>query len=140
MIEIIAGEKGTGKTKMLMAKANNDIKVTGGNIVYMDQNNKHMYELSNRVRLINVPEYQVRSKDMFIGFIYGVVSQDYNLDRIFLDNFLTISCIETVDEADELVKELESISDKFEIDFIIGISKKKDDLTDYLQNLVTVAL
>lgn len=140
MIELIAGEKGTGKTKMLMAKANNDIKVTGGNIVYMDQNNKHMYELSNRVRLINVPEFQVRSKDMFIGFIYGVVSQDYNLDRIFLDNFLTISCIETVDEADELVKELEIISDKFEIDFIIGISKKKDDLTKYLQNLVTVAL
>lgn len=140
MIELIAGEKGTGKTKMLMAKANNDIKVTGGNIVYMDQNNKHMYELSNRVRLINVPEFHVHSKDMFIGFIYGVVSQDYNLDRIFLDNFLTISCIDTVEEADALVKELEVISDKFEIDFIIGISKRKEDLTDYLKNLVSIAL
>lgn len=140
MIELIAGEKGTGKTKMLMAKANNDIKVTGGSIVYMDQNNKHMYELSNRVRLINVPEFNVRSRDMFIGFLYGVVSQDYNLDRIFLDNFLTIACIDTIDEADTLIKELEIISEKFEIDFIIGISKKKDDLTDYLKNLVTVAL
>jgi len=140
MIELIAGEKGKGKTKMLMAKANNDIKVTGGNIVYLDMNNKHMYELSNRVRLINVPEYNVHSSDMFIGFIYGIVSQDHDLDRMFLDNFMSISCIESVEEADNLIKELAVISDKYEIDFIIGISKKKEDLNPYLQELVTIAL
>lgn len=140
MIELVAGEKGKGKTKILMAKANNDIKVTGGNIVYLDINNKHMYELSNRVRLINVPEYNIHSADMFIGFIYGVASQDYDLDRMFLDNFMSIACIETVEEADNLIKELSIISDKFEIDFIIGISKNKQDLTPELQNLVTVAL
>lgn len=140
MIELIAGEKGKGKTKMLMAKANNDIKVTGGNIVYLDMNNKHMYELSNRVRLINVPEYNIHSSDMFIGFIYGVASQDHDLDRMFLDNFMSISCIESVEEADNLIKELAVISDRYEIDFVIGISKKKEDLTPYLQELVTIAL
>ena len=61
MVELIVGEKGKGKTKMLMAKANNDIKVIGGNIIYLDRNNKHMYELSNRIRLINVPEYRIQS-------------------------------------------------------------------------------
>ena len=140
MIELITGEKGTGKTKMLMAKANNDIKVTGGSIVYMDQNNKHMYELSNRVRLINVPEFNINSRDMFVGFLYGVVSQDYNLDRIFLDNFLTISCVDRLDEVEDLIRELEAISQKFEVDFVIGISKKKEDLTDYLKDLVVVDL
>ncbi len=140
MIELITGEKGTGKTKMLMAKANNDIKVTGGSIVYMDQNNKHMYELSNRVRLINVPEFNINSRDMFVGFLYGVVSQDYNLDRIFLDNFLTISCVDRLDEVEDLIRELEAISQKFEVDFVIGISKKKADLTDYLKDLVVVDL
>ncbi len=140
MIELVAGEKGKGKTKMLMAKANNDIKVTGGNIVYLDINNKHMYELSNRVRLINVPEYNIHSADMFIGFIYGIASQDHDLDRIFLDNFLAIACIDTVEDAEKLVRELSVISEKFELDFVIGISRKKEDLSDYLQNLVTVAL
>lgn len=140
MIELVAGEKGKGKTKMLMAKANNDIKITGGNIVYLDINNKHMYELSNRVRLINVPEYNIHSADMFIGFIYGIASQDHDLDRIFLDNFLSIACIDTVEDAERLVKELSVISEKFELDFVIGISRKKEDLSDYLQNLVTVAL
>ena len=140
MIELIVGEKGKGKTKMLMAKANNDIKVTGGNIVYLDINNKHMYELSNRVRLINIPEYNIHSAEMFLGFIYGIASQNYDLDRLFLDNFMSISCIETVEEADALIKELSIISEKFEIDFIIGISKRKEDLTPYLQDFVTISL
>ena len=140
MIELVAGEKGKGKTKVLMAKANNDIKVTGGNIVYLDQNNKHMYELSNRVRLINVPEYTIHSSDMFLGFIYGIASQDHDLDCMFLDNFLTIACIEDAEDIEPIVKELSVISDKFELDFIIGISKTKDSLSNYLQNLVTIAL
>lgn len=140
MIELIVGEKGKGKTKMLMGKANNDIKVTGGSIVYLDRNNKHMYELSNRVRLINVPEYNIHSADMFLGFIYGVASQDHDLDRMFLDNFMSISCIETVEEAENLIKELSVISDKFEIDFVIGISKNKDELTDYLKDFVVISL
>lgn len=140
MIELVAGEKGKGKTKMLMAKANNDIKLTGGNIVYLDINNKHMYELSNRVRLINVPEYNIHSADMFIGFIYGIASQDHDLDCIFLDNFLAIACIDTVEAAERLVRELSIISERFELDFVIGISRKKEDLSDYLQKLVTIAL
>lgn len=140
MVELIAGEKGKGKTKMLMAKANNDIKITGGNIVYLDKNNKHMYELSNRIRLINVPDYNIHSSDMFIGFLYGIASQDHDLDRMFLDNFMSISCIESVEEAERLVKELVIISDKFEIDFLIGIAKSKEILSPYLQELVTVAL
>ena len=140
MIELVVGEKGKGKTKMLMAKANNDIKVTGGNIVYLDKNNKHMYELSNRVRLINVPEYNIHSADMFIGFIYGIASQDYDLDRVFLDNFMSIACVENVEDMEKLIKELSNVSDKFEIDFVIGISKNKEELSEYLQKLVTVAL
>ncbi len=140
MIELIVGEKGKGKTKMLMGKANNDIKITGGNIVYLDRNNKHMYELSNRVRLINVPDYNIHSADMFLGFIYGIVSQDNDLDRMFLDNFMSISCIETVEEVENMIKALSAISDKFELDFVIGISMKKDDLTDYLKKLVVISL
>lgn len=140
MIELVVGEKGKGKTKMLMAKANNDIKITGGNIIYLDINNKHMYELSNRVRLINVPEYHIGSADMFIGFLYGIASQDQDLDYMFLDNFMSIACIDSVEDAERLIKEISAVSEMFEIDFVIGISISKQELTPYLQNLVAVAL
>ena len=140
MIELIVGEKGTGKTKILMAKANDDIKVTGGNTVYLDINNKHMYELSHRIRLLNVQEYNIHSSDRFLGFIYGVISQDYDLDKMFLDNFMSIACIDTIDEAETIIKELAQISEKAEIGFVISLTAKKDDLPDSLKEYVTVAL
>ena len=73
MIEIISGVKGKGKTKILIQKVNEDIKQTHGTIVYLDKNNKHMYELSNRIRLIEVPEYGIESADMFTGFILSLI-------------------------------------------------------------------
>ena len=58
MIEIIAGEKGKGKTKELLAKVNHSVAAASGNIVYLDKSQKHMYELNNKVRLINVMDIQ----------------------------------------------------------------------------------
>ena len=140
MIELIVGEKGTGKTKVLMAKANDDVKLTGGNTVYLDINNKHMYELSHRIRLLNVQEYNIHSSDMFLGFIYGVISQDYDLDKMFLDNFKSISCIDSIDEAEKLITELAKISEKYEIDIVISLTAAKDSLPDSLKEFVTVSL
>ena len=54
MIQIIAGRKGKGKTKQLLDKVNAEIKTAHGNIVYLDKSSKHMYELNNRIRLIDV--------------------------------------------------------------------------------------
>ena len=54
MIEIICGDKGKGKTKELLDKVNSSIKGNEGSIVFLDKSQKHMYELNNQVRLINV--------------------------------------------------------------------------------------
>ena len=74
MVQIIAGTKGKGKTKILLDKANSAIKEAKGSVVYLDKNTKHMYELNNRVRLINVMDYSVKSCEAFIGFICGIIS------------------------------------------------------------------
>lgn len=140
MIELIVGAKGTGKTKILMAKANDDIKVTGGNTVYLDINNKHMYELSHRIRLLNVQDYNINSADMFLGFIYGIISQDYDIDKMFLDNFTSIAYIDNIESAENLIKELAKISEKYEIDFVISLTADNDSLSDYLKEFVTVSL
>lgn len=59
MVEIIAGEKGKGKTKHLLDRVNGAVPGSNGNIVYLDKSQKHMYELSNKVRLINVKDYPI---------------------------------------------------------------------------------
>ena len=54
MVQLIVGRKGKGKTKHLLDQVNSDVKTANGNIVYLDKNAKHMYELSNRVRLVEL--------------------------------------------------------------------------------------
>lgn len=139
MIEIIAGVKGKGKTKILLQKVNEDIKHTYGTIVYLDKNNKHMYELSRRVRLIEVPEYGIESLDMFIGFIAGIISQDHDLDKVYLDSFLTIGKVGE-GELEKAITALEKLSAKFQVGFVISASMDKEDMPEHIQNMVVVSL
>ena len=93
MIPIISDVKGKGKTKFLIQKANEAVKAANGSVVYLDKNNKHMYELSNRIRLINVGDFPIDTYDAFIGFICGLISQDRDLEHMFFDSFLTIASV-----------------------------------------------
>ena len=138
MIDIIAGAKGKGKTKILIQQVNDDIKLTKGTIVYLDMNNKHMYELSNQIRLIVVPEFNVTDTDMFLGFIAGIISQDHDLDKIYLDSFLTTACIK--DNLDYAVEKLDALSEKFGVSFVISASVDKENMPESVQKYVSHAL
>ena len=111
MIEIISGEKGKGKTKELLAKVNHSVDAASGNIVYLDKSQKHMYELNNKVRLINVMDYPIENCDEFLGFLCGIVSQDHDLEEMYLDSFLTIASIDTDDEIAHAIEKLDVISE-----------------------------
>lgn len=139
MVQIIAGEKGKGKTKVLINKANTDVRTAKGSIVYLDKSNKHMYELSNKLRLINVRDYCVENSSEFIGFICGLLSQDNDLEKIYLDSFLKIAC--TDEEAyEEVLKKLEQLSEKFHVDFVISISLNEEQLSEECRNNIILAL
>ena len=94
MIEIICGVKGKGKTKELLDKVNSSVQIANGNVVYLDKSQKHMYELNNKIRLINVMDFPIDNCDEFLGFICGIVSQDHDLEQMYLDSFLKIACLE----------------------------------------------
>lgn len=142
MIQIIAGAKGKGKTKILLDKVNAEVEVSKGSIVYLDKNTKHMYELSNKVRLINVKDYCIENEKEFLGFVCGIISQDHDLEKIFLDSFLNIACIESKSQ-EELIavfEKIELISTKFNVDFIISISLDKEHIPVPVQDKIIVAL
>ena len=97
MVQLIVGKKGKGKTKQLLDKVNGAIKAAEGNIVYLDNSSKHMYELNNKVRLIDVSGYPIKNADEFIGFVCGIVSQDHDLQEMYLDSFLKNAKLEGKD-------------------------------------------
>ncbi len=139
MIQIIAGEKGKGKTKVLIERANSAVRVAKGSIVYLDKSNKHMYELSNRIRLINVKEYCIENYSEFIGFICGLLSQDHDLEAIYVDSFLKIAYSEGPNIS-LILEKLEHISNEFNIDFIISVSLNECDLPEPVKNKIVVSL
>ena len=137
MIQIIAGEKGNGKTKCLLDKVNSEIKSVHGNIVYLDKNSKHMYELNNKVRLIDASEFMIDNADNFIGFICGVISQDHDLEQMYLDSFLKVAKLEGADISATLEK-LNAIGEKYNVTFVLSISmdpaKLPEDMKDKVIN------
>ena len=80
MVQLIVGKKGKGKTKQLLDKVNSEVKEISGSVVYLDKSTKHMFELNNKVRLIDVREFMVENCSEFMGFLCGIISQDRDLE------------------------------------------------------------
>lgn len=139
MVQFIVGKKGKGKTKHLLDKVNTEIKEAQGNVVYLDKSTKHMFELNNKIRLIDVPEYLVTNSDEFIGFICGIISQDHDLQQMYFDSFLKIACLEA-ENLDREIAKIEKISEKFHVDFVISISLDESELPERVRSNIIVSL
>lgn len=127
MVQMIIGKKGKGKTKQLLDKVNTSIKTANGNIVYIDKSSKHMLELNNKIRLIDASGYGLKNSDEFIGFVLGIISQDHDLEEMYLDSFLKVAKLEDADIT-ATIKELDAISKSFSVDFILSVSLDKEEL------------
>lgn len=139
MVELIIGEKGKGKTKHLLNRVNESVKTANGNIVYLDKSSKHMYELDRKVRLIDFSTYLITNSDEFIGFISGIISQDHDLEEMYLDSFLKIAKLEQSDISDTIAK-LEKISNTYSVKFVISISLDECDIPESVKPFIVLSL
>lgn len=140
MVQLIVGKKGKGKTKQILDMVNKEVKAASGNIVYLDKNLSHMYELNNKIRLINVADYSVGNPDEFIGFIRGIISQDNDLEQMYFDSFLKIACLEGSDRLEEIIQKLDDISETYHFKIIASVSLDNAELAESLKSKVIVSL
>lgn len=139
MVQLIVGNKGKGKTKHLLDKVNTEVLHVSGNIVYIDKSAKHMYELNNKVRLIDVSRYMIENADEFLGFVCGIISQDHDLEQMYFDSFLKIAALEDKDIS-AVVEKLERMSDFFQVDFILSVSRDESELPESVKDKIIVSL
>ena len=137
MIEIICGEKGKGKTKFLLEKVNKAVDSTSGNIVYIDKDSDKRFDISNKIRLVNISEYEIYDSHEMMGFICGIMSQDYDLEEIFLDSFMQIGNLKEEDVEGAIIK-LKEISDRLNVNFVVSLSMSSSKLSDFVKNFVVV--
>ena len=135
MIRIIYGKKGSGKTKKIIDAANEAVKSSTGELVFIDDDNRYMYDLRHEIRFVNATEYDVSSPDTFMGFICGILAGNYDMKQLFIDGFLRLVKSEMVDLEPFFVK-LEDITHRHGVDVVISASAKDDTVPEFLKKYI----
>jgi len=135
LISIIASGKGTGKTKRIIDMANADIKTIEGNVVYIDDDNRHMYDLNHGVRFVNLEEFPIKTTEEFIGFIYGIIANNYDIEKIYIDGLYNIMGSEN-ENVINFIDRIEWLKEKHSIDFVMTLSCNPESLPEKIKKHV----
>ena len=129
MIKILMGEKGAGKTKVLTDMVNAAVKNASGKVVCINKGNRLMYDVDRDVRLVDTEQFNIKNPDIFLGFIEGIISQNFDITDIYIDSILKIADCE-VEALAPFFAGLEAVSSKFSIEFVISVSANPDNVSE----------
>lgn len=132
MIQLIFGEKGSGKTKKILELANQAAEQAKGSVVFIDEDDRYMYDLNLAVRFINAAEYALSGPKMFYGFLCGIAASDHDLEYIYIDSFMHL-VHHALDSLKEMFDQLDSFSKAHGIHLILSLSCAPEQLPDYLK-------
>ena len=128
MVKVLAGHKGSGKTKKMIQMANDIVETSDGNIVFINKNHRLMYDLKYKIRVVCMEDYEhITNIDEYIGFIYGIISSDHDIEVIFIDGILYHKDVHTPD-LEEFFERLKNISKLYKLDFIVSVSADMDEV------------
>ncbi len=126
MLKVIIGEKGTGKTKKLIDLVHQAEEQTNGSVVFINKGDRHIFDVSYRIRLVDTKEFDVATYASLYGLVCGMISQNYDIKNIFIDSLTKIAG-DNMDEMVGCLDRLDKIAKKFEVEIVIIISMPKAD-------------
>lgn len=128
MVKLIVGRKGTGKTKIMVESANKSGQEKSGSIVFIIKDDRLKHDLDINIRMIVMDEYKdITNIDEYIGFIYGIISSNHDIQEIFIDSILKHADI-TIHDLPGFLKKLQNISETSDIDFVVSLSAELEEL------------
>ena len=71
--------------------ANDDGVNAKGSVVFIDNDKDYMMDVKRPVRFVLATEYGITNDDMLYGFLAGALSQNYDIEVIYLDAFRRIT-------------------------------------------------
>lgn len=128
MVKLLIGHKGTGKTKQMIDLANTEIEQSNGSIIFINKNSRLMYDLKYRIRVVCMEEYEhITNSDEYIGFIYGIISSDHDIETIYIDSILKHADF-SLGDIPEFLTRLKGISKNYGMDFVVSLSAEKEEM------------
>ena len=128
MVKLLVGHKGSGKTKQMIDLANTLVENSKGSIIFINKNQRLMYDLKYRIRVICMEDFEhVTNSDEYIGFLYGIISSDHDIETIFIDSILKHADFKMSD-LPEFIDRLKDISKNYGMDFVVSVSAEKEEM------------
>ena len=125
MVNLITGPKGSGKTQQL---ANEKVKTSNGNVVLIKKSHRDTYSVDFNVRAICMDDYKdIETLEELVGFLYGMVAGNHDIDTIFIDGALKQADI-TLNSLPDFLQKLDKISATNNIEFFVSVSASKEDI------------
>ena len=116
----------------LIDRTNKDKREGNGNIIFIDTDDSHIFSLDHKVRLINAADFDISSVDDLYGFLMGILSRDYDVEKIYIDGIYDIVDFDEKSFTD-LVDKLEKASSKHSVHFLMGLDISLDKLPEELK-------
>lgn len=132
MISIIHGKKGSGKTKKIIACANEGLAKAKGDVVYITDTNEYTHEINVKIRYIACNEVEINNEECFLSFIKGMISSNYDIETFFVDGIARIIKLE-LSQMENLFKQLDKLSEEYGCDFVFTISACLDCMPEFLK-------
>ena len=133
MVKLLIGRKGSGKTKQMIDLANQSLEQRDGSIVFINKDNRLMLDLKYRIRVVCMEEYpHITNIDEYIGFVYGVISSDHDIQMIFIDSILKHADVQ-IEHLEEFLGRLSKISEMYGPDFVVSLSAEQDEIGEYIK-------
>ena len=110
MVTLIIGKKGTGKTKKLIALANETATASSGNVVVIEKGSKLTYDITHKARLIDSDQYAITGYDMLFGFLSGICAGNYDVTDILVDSTFKI-CPEAIEGLEEFILKVNKLAE-----------------------------
>ncbi len=131
MIKVIYGEKGTGKTKMMIDAANAAVKDAKGHLIFITDSKRGMYDLEREVRFIDTSEYDIAGETALCGFIKGVIAGNHDNEYVFIDGVVRISG-KPVQEMAAFFYMLDKVAKTNDLVITVSVSAAKEELPDFV--------
>ena len=128
MVYLVTGPRGSGKTQQMIDLANEKVKTSNGNVVFIKKNHKDTYTVDFNIRVIRMADYpDVLTLEEFVGFLYGMAAGNHDIEAVFIDSVLKQANI-TLESLAAFLHKLNKISTENNIDFYLSISADKKDI------------
>lgn len=128
MVYLVTGPRGSGKTQQMIDLANEKVKTSNGNVVFIKKSHKDTYTVDFNIRVIRMADYpNVLTLEEFVGFLYGMAAGNHDIEAVFIDSVLKQANI-TLESLAAFLHKLNKISTENNIDFYLSISADKKDI------------